>query len=104
MTEAIRAWRDAHELEVEAGAVEDLVRRLQAIDIMTGCNADGIERMATDLIHLAAGRLDGEPGKAWRLRALAAHISETMVAVGLVSQARCVMPDGDGERDESGRA
>jgi hypothetical protein len=88
-------------LEVGDGAIEDLVRRLQAADIMSRCDPEGIERMATDLIHLAADRIDDHPEKARRLRALAAHISETMVAVGLVSQARCVVPESGGDRDPS---
>ncbi len=97
---AICAWCDAHALDVADGEVGDLVRRLQSLDTMAGCDADGIERMTTDMIHLAADRIEGEPKKAERLRALAAHISETLVAVGLTADARCFMPDG--KRDSPG--
>lgn len=96
---AICAWSDSHALDVGDGEIVDLVRRLQSLDIMAGSDADGIERTVTDLIHLAADRIDGEPEKAERLRALAAHISEMMVSLGLVRQARCVMPDGGREPD-----
>ncbi|MFQ5463798.1 MAG: hypothetical protein ACE5E5_14370 [Phycisphaerae bacterium] len=97
---AICAWCDANALDVADGEIADLVRRLQSLDAMTGCDADGIERVTTDMIHFAADRIDGEPEKAERLRALAAHISKTLVAVGLTVDARCAMPDG--ERDSSG--
>jgi len=90
----ICAWCDAHALDVADGEIADLVRRLQSLDIMAGSDAEGIERMTTDLIHHAADRIDDEPEKAERLRSLAAYISETLVAVGLTVDARCIMPDG----------
>jgi len=96
---AICAWCDAHSLDVADGEIVDLVRRLQSLDAMTGCDADGIERMTTDMIHLAADRIDDEPEKAERLRSLAAYISETLVAVGLTAEARCVLPEYEREPD-----
>ena len=92
---AICAWSDSHALDVGDGEIVDLVRRLQSLDIMAGSDAEGIERMTTDLIHHAADRIDDDPAKATRLRRLAAHISETLVAVGLTADARCIMPDGE---------
>ena len=93
--QVIGAWCDANALHVADGEIVDLVRRLQSLDAMTGCDADGIERMTTDMIHFAADLIDNEPEKAERLRRLAAHISETLVAVGLTADARCIMPDGE---------
>ncbi len=90
---AICAWCDANALDVADGEIIDLVRRLQSLDIMDGSDADGIERMTTDLIHHAADCIDDYPAKAMRLRRLAAHISETLVAVGLTADVRCIMPD-----------
>lgn len=92
---AIGAWCDANALDIADGEIVDLVRRLQSLDIMAGSNADGIERMTTDLIHLLADRIDDEPMKATRLRKLAAHISDTLVAVGLTADVRCIMPGGE---------
>jgi len=100
---AIGAWCNANSLDVADGEIGDLVRRLQSLDAMTGCDADGIERVVTDFMHFAADGLEGEPEKAERLRRLAAHISETLVAVGLTVDARCVMPDSEREPDSPSR-
>jgi len=96
---AIGAWCDANALDVANGEIADLVRRLQSLDALTGCDADGIERTVTDLMHFAADRIEAAPEKAERLRRLAAHISETLVAVGLTADARCVMPNREREPD-----
>jgi len=92
---AICAWCDANALDVANGEIVDLVRRLQSLDAMTACDADGMERITTDWLHFAADRIDGDSEKAERLRSLAAHISQELVAVGLTVDARCFTPDGE---------
>ncbi len=89
----VLAWADAHTVDISNAEADDLVRRLWHPP--APFDPEAVERCVTDaLLLLAESEAHDEP-TAERLRGLAAKVSATMLALGLVQKARCVLPDDD---------
>lgn len=96
----VLAWADAHTVDISNAEADDLVRRLW--HPAAPFEPEAVEKCVTDALLLLAESEGHDEPTAERLRRLAARVSYTMVSLRLVSQARCVMPDGEREPDSAG--
>ena len=84
----------------ELAEADDLVRRLWHPP--TPFEPEAVERSVTDALLLLAESEEHDESTAEALRRLAASVSDTLVSLGLVHQARCVLPNRESDPVPSG--
>ncbi len=96
----VLAWADAHMVDISNAEADDLVRRLWHPP--APFEPEAVEQCVTDALLLLAESEGHDEPTAEGLRRLAARASATMLALGLVDRARCVLPNDEEQPVPSG--